>query len=162
MAEPRAVARRTVAAVAGATGIVTVSFWAVVIGIALGAQGEDFGAGAAALGLAAVPFAFVAAAFGSQHDRAGGAVVYAMVLAVGAGATLLVLDPATALIGAYAAGAIVTVRETSRTSMSRRTVFALSATMIAAVLLTFVTPLGFALAPALPFTAVALADHTNT
>jgi hypothetical protein len=159
MAE-RAVARRTVAAVAGATGVVTFSFWALLIGLAAGAQGEALGA-AVALAVAAVPFAFVAAAFGSLHDRAGGAVVYAMVLAVGAGAVLLVLDPGTALIGAYAAGAIVTVRETPQTSMSRRTVFALSATVIAALLIRFLTPVGFALAPALPFTAVALADHTN-
>lgn len=147
---------------AGATGVVTVSFWALLIGLAAGTEGSPLGA-AWALALALIPFAFMVAAFGSLHDRAAGAVVWAMVLAVGVGGSLLAvrIDPATALIGAYAVGAVVTVRETPRTSMKRRTLFALGVTVVAGVLLNFLLVVGAAIAPALPFAAAAWADHTN-
>jgi len=116
--------------------------------------------GAWALGIALVPFAFMAAAFGSGHDRAAGAVAWAMVIAFGVGASLLLLDPATALIGAYAVGATVTVRETETTSVKRRLLFALVATVVSGALITWATPIGLILSPALPFMVPPLADAT--
>ena len=151
---------RLLLGVAGATAVVTISFWALVIGVAAGTSGEPIGA-AWALGLALIPAAFMVAAFGSGHDRAAGAVVWALVLSLGVGGVLLVLDPATALIGAYAVGATVTIREDAGTSVGRRLWFALGAATVVAVLIRFATPIGLALAPALPFTAPILADRTG-
>lgn len=152
--------RRLVLGVSVATAVVVISFWSLVLSIAASADGGEV-SGAWALGVALVPFGFLAAAFGSGHDRAAGAVVWALVISLGVGGVLLLVDPATALIGAYAAGATVTVREGPHISMSRRVWFALGASIISALLIRYVTPLGLAVAPGLPFTAPLLADRTG-
>ena len=145
--------------VSAATAVVVVSFWSVVWSIAASVEGGEV-AGAWALGVALIPFAFLVAAFGSGNPRASGAVVWALVISVGVGGVLLLLGPATALIGGYAAGATVTVRETEETSIRRRLWFAVGVVVITALTISFVPALGLAMAPGLPFTAPLIADRT--
>jgi len=151
--------RRVILGVTAATAVVVVSFWSVVWSVASRAESGEV-AGAWALGVALIPFSFLVAAFGSGNPRASGAVVWALVTSLFVGGTLLLLGPATALIGAYAAGATVTVREPEDTSVKRRLWFAVGVTVLAALAIEFLPLAGLAMVPGLPFTAPLIADRT--
>jgi hypothetical protein len=153
------VPRKSILGASLATAVVVVSFWSVVFSIASSAEGGEV-SGSWALGVALIPFAYLAAAFGSGNPRASGAVVWALVISLGVGASLLLLDPATALIGAYAAGATVTICESETSSVKRRLWFAVAVAVFAALSIRFVPVLGLTVAPGLPFTAPLLADRT--
>lgn len=147
---------------------VTISFWALAYGAAvaftesaadpasdvIAQAGAGFG-----LSLLMVPAVFAAAAFASTRQDAPIMVLAGMGLALAVGLPLLVLrNPIAALISGYAAGAVVTLSRPDGMPLRNR--------IIAAVVVTVVVHLGLLalpaptawIAPALPFTAMGIAD----
>lgn len=147
---------------------VTISFWALAYGSVLaftesgadvssdvvGQAGAGFG-----LSLVMVPVVFAAAAFASLREDAPVMVLAGMGLAVAVGLPALALrNPLGALITGYAAGAVV--------SLSREEGQPLRNRIIAAGVVSLVVHLGLIavpaptawIAPALPFTAMGIAD----
>lgn len=138
--------------------MVVVSVWATLIPLASSVEGQ--GAGGVALGIALVPLAYAVAAFGSRRPDWPMAVVKAMGLAILIGWPLaIVIDPLTGLIIAFAVGAIVTVRRDDPNSLGRRWIAAGIVAVLIAVLVRVALPIAVTLGPALPFTAIPLADR---
>ena len=100
--------------------LLAVAFWSLMIGlVALATDDTDvpepsgLNAGAAvAFGLALIPFVFVTLAFASEHPRAPGAVVRAMLLSVlvGVVVTGFVGDPVTGVVAGVGAGGVAALR----------------------------------------------------
>ncbi len=148
---------------------VTISFWALVYGGAISNVSEVdadlVGRAGSAYGLALilVPAVFASAAFLSRRTDAPIMVLAGMGVFLGVGLLALVLgNPAAALITGYAAGGVV--------SLSRDDGLPLRNRWIAAAAVGVVVHAGFVvlaaptawLAPALPFTAMGLADALTT
>jgi hypothetical protein len=145
---------------------VTVSFWALAYGAAISFTEASVdtelvtrAGGAFGLSLILVPMAFAAAAFVSRRDDAPLMVLAGMGLFLVVGLPVLVLrNPVGALITGYAAGAVVSLAREEGTGLRHRAV--------AAAIVGVVVHLGFLavpaptawLAPALPFTAMGIAD----
>jgi len=145
-------------AIALGTLVVTTSFWSTVYAFTTSATGEQSPAWAFALAASLIPMAFVILAIVSAHLRPGGAVTIAMLLAAAFGFVLLPFDPATAVIAAYSAGGVAALRRPAHSTIRARAVAAFGAVLLAWALLWTVTIVGLALAPALPFTFIGLAD----
>ena len=155
-------------AIAIATAVVTCSFWAMAYGLAVGAAGTPADPGrdttmvaASGVGLAVLlmPAGFAAAAFVSRRRDAPLAVLAAMGLSLGVGLPLLIFrNPLASLVAGYAAGAVVSVSLPPGTTWHRRAIAAAIATVGAFVgMVTLFVPTAV-VAPALPFTAIGLAD----
>jgi hypothetical protein len=116
-----------------------------------------------AFGLASVPFVFLALAFLSEHPRAPGAVVKAMILSllVGIPISALASDAVTGMVAGVGAGGIVALRSDLAHDWKVRALAVLAATAVAFLLLRAAPTVAILLAPALPFTAVGLADHLS-
>ena len=156
--------RRKWRAVLVATGLLAPAFWALVIGLVATAS-DDADAPAAApfiaFGLAVIPFVFLALAFMSEHPRAASATLRAMVLSllVGFPALALAGDAVTGLVAACAAGGAVALRpEVVHTGRSRA-LGAVVAVVYAFVMVRLAPVPTILVAPVLPFTSVAVADH---
>jgi hypothetical protein len=146
------------------TVLLAPGFWSIVIGLVAGSS-DDRNAPAAApfiaFGLAIVPFVFVALAFLSEHPRAANAILKAMVLSllVGAPALALAGDAITGLVAGCAAGGAVALRmEPAHTGRSRA-LAVLCATVYAFLMVRVAPEATVIVAPILPFTGLALADH---
>jgi hypothetical protein len=116
---------------------------------------------AAGVGLAVllVPAGLAAAAFVSRRPDAPIAVLAGMALAVGVGLPLLWFrNPLAALIAGYAAGAVVTVSRPEHAPWHKRAIAAALVALIAlgGMAVAFVPTA--AIAPALPFMAMGIAD----
>jgi hypothetical protein len=150
--------RRFWLAITAATGVVVVSVWATLIPLASSVEGQ--GAGGVALGIALVPLAFAIAAFGSRRPDWPLSVVKAMGLAILIGWPLaVILDPLSGLIISFAVGAIVTVRRDDPNSLGRRWIAAGIVAVLIALLVRVALPIAVTVGPALPFTAIPLADR---
>ena len=145
----------------------TISFWALVYGSAISfsesaeATPELVGRAGAAFGLSLVlvPAVFAAAAFASSRVDAPVMVLAGMGLMLAIGLPLLALgNPAAALISGYAAGAVVTVSRPDGWPLRNRVVGAVAVAVVAHVGLLFLPGPTAWLAPAMPFTAIGLAD----
>lgn len=110
-------------AITVATVILLISYWSLVFGFV--AAGTDDGPAPGppiALGLALVPFVFVALALISRQPAFGGAIVAAMLLALAVGFTIsgIARDAVTGLIAGFGAGGVVSLRrEVTQTWQSR-------------------------------------------
>jgi hypothetical protein len=152
--------RRTWLAIAVATLIATISYWAVILSFsALEEAGAAVGGGAFALGLALVPFAFSALGFISGNRRAPMAVLSAMFLFLLVGTPVFIFSRVLGLVIGFGAGAVVTLRREQHHRLRTRSLaVALSAVLILLLALLF-PPLAITIAPAAPFTAVGLANR---
>jgi hypothetical protein len=116
-----------------------------------------------AFGLCVVPFVFLVLAFLSQHPRAPGAVLRAMLLAlvVGIPVSALASDAVTGLVAGVGAGGIAALRPDAASSTRVRILAVVIAAALVFLLLRTATLTGLLLAPVLPFTAIGLADHVS-
>jgi hypothetical protein len=157
--------RRKWRAITLATLVLAPAYWSIVAGIvAIGSDDPQAPAPAPliAFGLAIVPFVFVVLAFLSEHPRAPGAVVRAMGLAllVGIPVSAAAPDAVTGFVAGLGAGGAAALRADPMHGWRSRAV-AVVAVSAGAFLLVRVTDLTLVLAPALPFTALGVADHLS-
>lgn len=155
-------------AIAVGTMVATISFWSMAYGLAVAANGTPGNPGAdgasvasAGVGLSFIlmPAGFAAVAYVSKRSDAPIAVLTAMGLAIAVGLpTLIFRNPLASLIVGYAAGAVVSLSRPPETSWHNRAIAAaIAATIVLTGMSVLFTPTAL-LAPALPFTAVGLAD----
>jgi hypothetical protein len=139
------------------------AYWSIVAGL-VSVASDDRGAPNPgpfiAFGLALIPFVFVVLAFLSEHPRAPGAVVYAMVLSllVGIPISALAPDAVTGFVAGLGAGGVVALRADAVHNYRARAL-AVVAVSVAVLLLAMVSDIALLLAPALPFTSIGVADH---
>jgi hypothetical protein len=159
-------ARRKWRAILLSTLVLVPAYWSILVGL-VSAASEETDAPAAgpfiAFGLALIPFVFIALAFLSEHPRAAGAVVRAMVLTVvvGVPVSALAADGVTGLVAGIGAGGIVALRVDQDESWKAR---ALAVAATAAYVYLSVRVAGdvvLIVAPALPFSAIGVADHLS-
>ena len=159
-------ARRKWRAILLATLLLTPGYWSLVSGlVAAGsdADGAPFAAPYIAFGLALVPFVFVVLAFLSEHPRAAGAIVKAMVLAllVGIPVSAIAADAVTGLVAGLGAGGIVALRADIGDDTKRRVIAVAIASAGIFVLLRTLPEVAVLVAPVLPFTSIGVADHLS-
>ena len=114
-----------------------------------------------AFGLALVPFVFIALAFLSEHPRAPGAVIKAMVLAIVVGIPISALaqDAVTGFVAALGAGGTAALRPEPASDWKTRWIAVLTATVGSFLLVRIAGEVALLLAPILPFTSLGVADH---
>lgn len=149
-----------------ATVVLAPAWWLMLVGlIALGTEDSDVGGptavGALAFGLAVVPFVFIVLAFGSWHPSAPGAVVRAMSLfaLVAIPVSAIAADAVTGLVAGAGAGGIAALRADLVHERKHRIVAVAVAAAYAFLLARTVPPAVIVSGPALPFTAIGMADH---
>ncbi len=147
-------------AISLATLVMLVSYWSVVLAFAARGSGAADPIGPLALGIALIPFAYLVLAFVSIHQRAPMAVLAGMSMALVVGATVLFLlgDPVVSLVAGYGFGAVVSLRPEPGVLLRRRFVGAAAGALFVWILMLVAEPVGIFFAPAVPFTAVGLAD----
>jgi hypothetical protein len=154
--------RRRWIAVGVSSVVMAVSVWLIVYAFVVGAV-EDAPAAPGppfALGLALVPFAFVALVFGSRHRAAGSAVVAALLVAVPIAVVVSAVarDVVSGVAAGYASGAVVALRRDYHHSLQARMVAVVLLTTYVFALLRFIPAAGLLAGSLLPFAAVAIAD----
>ena len=160
--------RRKWQAITLATLLLAPAFWSLLAGL-VGAASDDPGEGvpnpaaAIALGLAVIPFAFVALAFVSQHPRAPRAVLRAMgmTLLVGIPVSALALDAVTGVVAGVGAGGICALRADEDHNWRARALAVAFASVYTFVLVRTVSALVLLPAPVFPFTGIGIADHLS-
>ncbi len=155
--------RRKWRAILLATLLLVPAYWSVVAGAVSAASATRGGPPAGpliAFGLGVIPFVFVALAFLSEHPRAPGAVVKAMLLSVVVGipVSAIAADAVTGIVAGLGAGAIAALRSDDA-ARSARVWAVVAVSVYAFVLLRTAGIVAVVLAPALPFTSVGVADH---
>lgn len=154
-------------AIAIATLILVPSYWAILAGLVAGATDSEASApdpGAAlALGLALIPFVFIALAFLSEHPRAPGAVLKAMGLSilVGTIASALTADGVTGIVAGVGAGGIVALRSDEPHNWRARAIAVAVAAIYTLVLVRILGSVALLPAPMFPFTGIGIADHLS-
>jgi hypothetical protein len=164
-AEPLS-ARRKWRAILLATLVLTPGYWSMLAGlVAVGSDddGAPLAAPYIAFGLALLPFVFVVLAFLSEHPRAPGAVVKAMLLAllVGIPISAIAADAVTGLVAGLGAGGIAALRADIGDDTKRRVVAVVIVSVATFVLLRSITEVALLLAPVFPFTSLGVADHLS-
>jgi hypothetical protein len=156
--------RRKWRAITLATLLLVPGYWFMLAGLvstaAIGRGGPAAGP-FIAFGLALVPFVFMALAFLSEHPRAPGAVIRAMVLAllVGIPISALAGDAVTGLVAGIGAGGIAALRADLAHDWKPRALAVLVVSAGVFIMLRTASTAALLLAPALPFTAIGVADH---
>jgi hypothetical protein len=148
------------------TLVLVPAYWSLLVGLVSGASSDADAPAAApfiAFGLAVIPFVFVALAFLSEHPRAPGAVVKAMILTllVGIPVSALAADGVTGMVAGIGAGGIVALRADEAETWKAR---ALAVAVTAAYVFLTVRIAGdvvLIVAPALPLSAIGVADHLS-
>jgi hypothetical protein len=140
------------------------AYWSIVAGMVAGASEAADAPDALpliAFGLAVIPFVFVALAFLSEHPRAPGASVKAMIvsLLVGIPVSALAQDAVTGLIAGAGAGGVVALRMDLVHTTKARVIAVVAVTLYCFILLRTVSEVALLIGPALPFTALGIADH---
>jgi hypothetical protein len=153
-----------------ATLVLVVAFWALLAGLVAGATDDSSGSEAepnAALGLAVgvavIPFVFVALAFLSEHPRAPGAVVRAMgwSLLVGIPVSALAGDAVTGIVAGVGAGGIQALRMDEPQNWRARACAVVVAAAYTFALARVAGGLVLLPAPIFPLTAIGIADHLS-
>jgi hypothetical protein len=153
-----------------ATLVLVPGFWALLAGLVGSAADDSSGtenapnvAVALAVGLAVVPFVFVALAFLSEHPRAPGAVLRAMgwALLVGIPASALAGDAVTGIVAGVGAGGIQALRMDYPQNWRARAWAVLVASVYTLVLVRTAGALVLLPAPIFPLTAIGIADHLS-
>lgn len=158
-------------AILAATLVLAVAFWSLMIGlVALATDDTDVPepsglnpAAAVAFGLALIPFVFITLAFMSEHPRAPGAVVRAMLLSalVGVVVTGLVGDPVTGVVAGVGAGGVAALRRDVDDEVRPRVVAVAIASLYTLVLVYTAGGIVLLPAPIFPFTAIGIVDHLS-
>jgi len=156
--------RRKWRAILVATMLLAPGLWSILIGLVASASDEHGAPSAApfvAFGLAIIPFVFVALAFLSEHPRAPGAVVRALVLSIVVGIPLTALagDAVTGLVAGLGAGGAVALRADAGHSYRARVIGVALATAYVFVTVRLAPEATLIAAPLLPFTSLGIADH---
>lgn len=156
--------RRKWWAITLATLLLVPSYWSVLAGLVSVASDRPDRPNAGpyvAFGLALVPFVFMALAFLSEHPRAPGAVVKAMILAivVGIPVSALAQDAVTGFVAALGAGGTTALRPEPASDWKTRWIAVLAATAGSFLLVRIAGEVALLLAPILPFTSIGVADH---
>lgn len=151
------------------TLFVTVSFWAMAYGLAVAVAGTPadpagdttmVAASGIALSVLLLPAGLAAVAILSRRPDWPIAVLAGMGLAIGVGLPLLWFgNPLAALISGYAAAAVVSVSLPPHATWHTRAIAAAVVAVVALVGMATVFGLTAIIAPALPFTATAIADR---
>jgi hypothetical protein len=153
-----------------ATLVLVVAFWALLAGMVAaatddspGSEGEPALALGLAVGLAVIPFVFVALAFLSEHPRAPAAVLRAMgwALLVGIPASALAGDAVTGIVAGVGAGGIQALRMDEPQNWRARALAVLVASVYTLVLARVAGALVLLPAPVFPLTAIGIADHLS-
>ncbi|MGH9287583.1 MAG: hypothetical protein ACRD0V_04690 [Acidimicrobiales bacterium] len=153
-----------------ATLVLVPGFWALLAGLVGSAADDSSGTEAApnvavalAVGLAVVPFVFVALAFLSEHPRAPGAVLRAMgwALLVGIPASALAGDAVTGIVAGVGAGGIQALRMDYPQNWRARAWAVVVASVYTLVLVRVAGALVLLPAPIFPLTAIGVADHLS-
>jgi hypothetical protein len=149
-----------------ATLLLIPGYWFMLNGLVSAAATGSSGPSAApliAFGLALIPFVFMVLAFLSEHPRAPGAVLRAMGLAllVGIPISALAADAVTGLVAGVGAGGIAALRSDLDHDWKSRALAVLAVSAFVFVLLRVAFAPALLLAPALPFTAIGVADHLS-
>lgn len=148
-----------------ATLVLLPAFWGTLIGLVSVASDDGDGvanpAAFIALGLALVPFAFLALAFLSGHPSAPAATAKAMTmfLLVGIPVSALAADAVTGLVAGAGAGGIVALRASEVATWKQRALGVLFACAYTFVLARAAGAIILLSVPAFPFTSIGLADH---
>ena len=154
-------------AIAVATVILVPGWWMMLAGLVAGASDEPGGAdnpGASiAIGLAVIPFVFVALAFLSEHPSWPSAVVRAMALCalVGIVVSAIAADAVTGIVAGVGAGGVVALRADDAHTWQARAVAVVVASAYTFVLARTAGPIVLLPAPIFPFTAIGVADHLS-
>jgi hypothetical protein len=147
-----------------ATLLLVPGYWALLAAMVSsttpGAAGPD-PAAALAFGLAVIPFVFIVLAFMSEHPRAAGAVVRALVMAVLVGLPVSALagDAVTGIVAGVGTGGMFALRMEPEYSMRARAVGVAAAVVYTFLLVRMASGLALLPAPVFPLTAIGLADH---
>jgi hypothetical protein len=153
-----------------ATLVLVVAFWALLAGLVAAAAGDSSGSDAEpnaalglAVGLAVIPFVFVALAFLSEHPRAPGAVVRAMgwSLLVGIPVSALAGDAVTGVVAGVGAGGIQALRMDEPQNWRARAWAVVAAAAYTFMLARVAGGLVLLPAPIFPLTAIGVADHLS-
>jgi hypothetical protein len=156
--------RRKWRAIVLTTLLLVPGYWFMLNGLVSAAAGAGRNAGPLiAFGLALVPFVFVVLAFLSEHPRAPGAILRAMVLAllVGIPVYALAADAVTWVVAGIGAGGIAALRSDQAHDWKPRALAVLVVSAFVFILLRTAPTVALLLAPALPFTAIGVADHLS-
>jgi hypothetical protein len=158
--------RRKWRAITLATLLLVPGYWSLVTGlVAEGSHKESapFAAPYIAFGLVLLPFVFLALAFLSEHSRASGATVWALLLTILVGAPVsgLAGDAVTGFVAGVGAGGIVAMRADVAHSWKARAVAVLVVSAYVFILVRSATVIALLLAPVLPFTSIGVADHLS-
>jgi hypothetical protein len=159
--------RRKWRAITLATLLFVPAYWAILAGLVAVASDEEPAAVNAgpfiAFGLCLVPFVFLALAFLSEHPRAPGATVRAMGLAllVGIPASAVAADAVTGLVAGVGAGGIAALRADGSHTWKSRAIGVFVAAAYVFILVRTAGDLILLVAPALPFSAIGVADHLS-
>lgn len=151
-----------------ATLLLVPAYWSILAGLVAGAADskvDDAPApGAAlALGLALIPFVFIALAFLSEHPRAPGAVLKAMGLSILVGmiASALTADGVTGIVAGVGAGGVVALRSDEPHNWRARAIAVTAAAAYTFVLVRILGSVALLPAPMFPFTGIGIADHLS-
>lgn len=154
-------------AIAIATLVLVPAYWSILAGLVSGASDASIDApnpaAALALGLALIPFVFIALAFLSEHPRAPGAVLKAMGLSllVGTVVSALAADGVTGIVAGVGAGGVVALRSDEPHNWRARAIAVIFATLYTFVLVRTLGAVALLPAPILPFTGIGVADHLS-
>jgi hypothetical protein len=149
-----------------ATLVLAPAYWSFIVGVVAAASNKQDAPSAApfiAFGLALIPFVFVALAFLSEHPRAPGAVVKAMLLSllVGVPVSALAGDAVTGFVAGIGAGGIVALRADEDETWKARALAVAFVTIYVYVTVRLVPDVVLILAPAFPLSAIGVADHLS-
>lgn len=158
--------RRKWRAILLATLLLVPGYWSMLAGLVSVASSEESAPAAGpfiAFGLALIPFVFLVLAFLSEHPRAPGAVVRAMLLAivVGIPVSALAADALTGFVAGVGAGGIAALRADPSHTWKARALAVFAASAYIFVLVRTAGDAALILAPVLPFTSIGVADHLS-
>jgi hypothetical protein len=158
--------RRKWRAITLATLLFVPAYWGVVAGLvstathrATAPEGGPY----LAFGLALIPFVFIVLAFLSEHPRAAGAVLRAMVLSIVVGilASAVAQDGLTGIVAGVGAGGAAALRADWPHNWKARALAVGAASLYTFVLVRVAPDVALLAAPVLPFTGIGVADHLS-
>jgi hypothetical protein len=152
-----------------ATLILVPAFWALLMAWVGSVADDDAASDAVAepntgvallVGLAVVPFVFMALAFLSEHPRAPGAVLRAMGLTLLVGIPVWALaDGVTGIVAGVGAGGVVALRMDEPQNRRYRVLAVVFASLYTLVMIQLAGAIVLLPAPVFPLTAIGVADH---
>ena len=154
--------RRKWLAIALATVVMTISYWAILFARALGsAEGTSDSGAPFAFGMMLVPFTFITLAFASRQRDAPWAVVKAMGLFAVFGLPLGLVNVVLGLVLGFGLGGVVALRREEVHRWQLRVIAVLAAVLYTLVVLQLAPPMGIFTGSVVPFVAAGIADQVS-